>query len=100
MPPMMEAGVNYLFPMEVAAGTDVNDYRKRYPELALMGGIDKRALAHGPEAIDAELDRVWPAVRRGRYIPDLDHLVPDDVSWDNYRYYAQALKERVLATRG
>lgn len=96
VPPMMEAGVNFLWPMEVAAGTDVNDYRRRFPDLALMGGIDKRALAKGPAEIDAELDRVWPAVATGRYIPDLDHLVPDDVSWDNYLYYARALKHRVM----
>jgi Uroporphyrinogen decarboxylase (URO-D) len=96
VPPMMEAGVNYLYPMEVAAGTDVNDYRERFPELALMGGIDKRALAKGPAAIDAELDRVWPAVGTGRYIADLDHLVPDDVSWGNYLYYARELKRRVV----
>ncbi len=98
--PMMEAGVNYLWPMEVAAGCDVNDYRQRFPGMALMGGIDKRALAAGSEAIDVELDRIWPAVERGRYIPDLDHLIPDDVSWDNYRYYAAQLKERVMAMAG
>jgi hypothetical protein len=96
VPPMMAAGVNFLYPMEVAGGSDVNDYRRRYPELALMGGIDKRALARGPEAIEAELDRVWPAVRTGRYIPDLDHLVPDDVSWANYEYYCRELRRRVM----
>ncbi len=95
--PMMETGVNYLWPMEVAAGTDVNDYRARWPELALMGGIDKRALAQGPDAIDAELDRIWPAVESGRYVPDLDHLIPDDVSWSNYKHYALALHERVMS---
>ena len=96
VPPMREVGVNYLWPMEVAAGCDVNDYRARYPELALMGGIDKRALAQDPAAIDAELDRIWPAVRTGRYIPELDHGIPDDVSWSNYLHYAHALKARVL----
>jgi uroporphyrinogen decarboxylase len=93
VPCMMRAGVNYLWPFEVAAGCDVNDYRKRYPTLAMMGGIDKRALAEGPAAIDAELARVRPAVERGRYIPDLDHSIPDDVSWENFRRYAKALKE-------
>lgn len=95
VPPMIEAGVNLLFPMEVAAGCDVNEYRRHYPSLALMGGIDKRALALGPKAIDAELDRIKPALEMGRYIPDLDHLVPDDVSWDNYCYYADVLKKLV-----
>jgi uroporphyrinogen decarboxylase len=96
VPCMMEAGVNYLWPMEVAAGADVCDYRRRFPELALMGGIDKRALAVDRRAIDAELHRVWPAVESGRYIPDLDHLVPDDVSWENYHYYALELRRRVV----
>ncbi len=94
--PMREAGVNFLWPLEVAAGCDVNEFRRRWPDLGVMGGIDKRALAVGPAAIDAELDRVWPAVEAGRYIPDLDHLVPSDVSWSNYAYYADALKRRVV----
>ncbi len=97
-PPMMRAGVNFLFPFEVAAGCDVNVFQCRYPTLGMMGGIDKRALAAGPRVIDRELERVRPAVARGRYIPDLDHLVPDDVSWDNYCYYADALKRLVFNT--
>ena len=95
IPVMMDAGMNYLFPFEVAAGCDVNVMGEKYPTLAMSGGIDKRALARGPEAIDAELDRIMPAVRRGRYIPDLDHLVPDDVSWSNYCYFAEGLKKRL-----
>jgi hypothetical protein len=95
IPPMMANGVNYLLPFEVAAGCDVNGLRCRYPGLAMMGGIDKRALAQDRAAIDRELERVRPAVGSGRYIPELDHLVPDDVSWDNYCYYARRLKELV-----
>jgi len=95
VPPMMRNGVTYLWPMEVAAGTDVNDYRRRWPHLALMGGIDKRALAHGPQAIDAELARIRPAMESGRYIPELDHGIPDDVSWENFCHYAAALRRMV-----
>jgi hypothetical protein len=95
IPAMMGGGVNYLFPMEVAAGCDVNAMREKYPSLAMMGGIDKRALARGPEAIDRELERVRPAVEKGRYVPDLDHLIPDDVSWENFRHYAGRLRQLV-----
>ena len=70
-------------------------WRSKFPTLAFLGGIDKRALAIGPSAIDRELERVWPAVEKGRYIPDLDHLVPDDVSWENYCYYTEKLKRLV-----
>lgn len=96
--PMMQAGVNFLFPFEVAAGCDVNVFQAKYPTLGMMGGIDKRALAAGPKAIDLELTRIKPAVDKGRYIPDLDHCIPDDVSWDNYCYYAEALKKLVGKT--
>ena len=91
VPPMIGAGVNLLFPMEVAAGADVNHYRRKFPGLALLGGIDKRALAAGPDAIDRELERIRPALAKERYIPDLDHLVPDDVSWDNFCHFARRL---------
>jgi hypothetical protein len=73
----------------------VNAWRQAHPTLALMGGIDKRALARGPDAIEAELARVRPAVEAGRYIPTLDHLVPDNVSWENYCTYARGLKELI-----
>ena len=77
------------------AGCDVNVFRGKYPTLGMMGGIDKRALAAGAEAIDRDLERVAPAVAAGRYIPDLDHGIPDDVSYENYCYYARRLKELV-----
>jgi uroporphyrinogen decarboxylase len=94
-PAMIDTGVNLLFPLEVAAGCDVNVWREKYPSLAYMGGIDKRVLARGPAAIDHELERIRPAVEKGRYIPDLDHVIPDDVSWENYCYYVQALRKLV-----
>ncbi len=97
-PAMMEAGVNYIYPLEVAAGCDVNALREKYPTLAFMGGIDKRALAKDKAAIDREIDRVAPALAKGRYIPDLDHLIPDDVSWENYAHYVRRLKALVGKT--
>lgn len=95
IPSMMNTGVNYMWPMEVTAGCDVNVIRDKYPTLGIMGGIDKRVLAIGPEAIDKELNRIKPAIEKGRYIPDLDHNIPDNVSWKNYCYYAERLKKLV-----
>ncbi len=93
VPPMMQNGVNVLYPLEVAAGCDVNAMQTQYPTLGMLGGFDKRALAKDPAAIDTELARIAPAVRRGRYVPTPDHLIPDDVPWENYRYFAGALKD-------
>ena len=36
-------------------------------------------------------------LEKGRYIPALDHLVPDDVSWENYCHCAGKLK-RLIGT--
>lgn len=93
IPMWLDSGINTLFPFEVQCGMDVNRVRKEFGrDLRIWGGIDKRALAIGPEAIDAELERVKPLVADGGFIPHLDHGVPPDVSFANYCYYMERLK--------
>ncbi|MDP2989767.1 MAG: hypothetical protein Q8O57_04285 [Kiritimatiellota bacterium] len=55
------------------------------------GGVDKRALAKGPAAIDAELARLKPLIGTGGYIPHTDHSCPPDISFANYCYYLKQL---------
>ena len=94
LPLWIEAGINGVFPMEQAAGNDIHAYRKRFGRNLLMtGGIDKRALAAGPKAIDEELQRKIPLVLAGGYIPMLDHTIPPDVSYENFLYYWRRKKE-------
>lgn len=94
IPLWLEAGLNFLYPFEVQAGMDVLAVRKKYGrDLRTWGGIDKRALANGPSAIDAEIDRIRPLVEEGGYIPHLDHAAPPDISFSNYRYYMKRLQE-------
>ncbi|MGQ9585553.1 MAG: uroporphyrinogen decarboxylase family protein [Anaerolineae bacterium] len=89
----VEGRVDGVYPLEIAAGSHPRALRERYPNLALLGGVDKRALAAGPEAIDRELARLVPVVEQGGYIPMVDHLVPPDVSLENYRYYLERRRE-------
>ena len=92
IPVWLDAGIDTLYPFEVQCGMDVVQVRKEYGrELRLWFGIDKRALARGPAAIDAEFARVRPLMEEGGYIPDLDHSVPPDVSYANYCYYLERL---------
>lgn len=95
VPLWMEGGVNILFPWETQFGLDITEVRRKYPKLGMIGGINKFALAHGREAIDREFEKVPFMLEKGRYIPGLDHAVPPDVSWDNYRYYVDRLREMV-----
>lgn len=83
-----------LFPMEVAAGMDVVEVRKKYPTLQIIGGIDKRALAKGKRTINEELEAKIPfMLKKGGYIPHVDHSIPPDVPLENFVYYRNRLEE-------
>jgi uroporphyrinogen decarboxylase len=87
-------GMDVMSPFEVAAGCDVIRTGRQYPGLVLTGGVDKRVLAEGPKAIDAMIDRIFPAMRaRGGYIPTCDHGVPEEVSYANYLHYRKRCLE-------
>ena len=68
--------------------------RERYPGLIICGGIDKREIAKGGEAIDRELEAKLPFMfRRGGYLPSMDHHVPPEVSYDNFCYYVKKTQD-------
>lgn len=94
IPSFLEGGINGLLPLEVAAGMDVRALREAYPDLRMLGGVDKRALARGPDAIDEELERrLRGVVGQGRYLPGVDHHVPPDVSLEHFAYYLRRAQE-------
>ncbi len=91
-----EGGVNMMLPFEVQAGCDVVELRKKYPFMSMMGGIDKMEIAKGKEAIDRELARIEPLLFDTGYIPALDHLIPPEVTYENYRYFVQRLHDMIF----
>jgi hypothetical protein len=94
VPGFLEGGVTGLYPFEVQAGMDVQEIRRRFPRLQILGGIDKKELAEGPARIDAELARrLEGLIAGGGYVPMADHQVPPEVSWDDYRYYRRRVEE-------
>ena len=95
IPLFLEGGVTGLYPFEVAADMDVAKVREAFPRLQMLGGIDKRALAEGPGAIDMELSRVSSLLTGGGYIPHVDHAVGPDVSWAHFVYYRRQLNEMI-----
>lgn len=97
IPLWLEGGVNGFYPIERAAGMDPRTLREEHGrKLRLVGGIDKRAMIAGREAVDAELENVYPLMKDGGFIPWCDHLVPPDVPFDNYLYYVKRMKELSL----
>ncbi|MFC1672487.1 uroporphyrinogen decarboxylase family protein, partial [Planctomycetota bacterium] len=88
IPVWLDAGLNFLYPFEVQCGMDVLAVRREYgKELRIWGGVNKRALKEGPEAIDTEIERVRPLMEEGGFIPHLDHSCPPDISFANYTHY-------------
>jgi uroporphyrinogen decarboxylase len=87
-------GMDVMSPFEAASGCDVVQIGRQYPWLVMWGGIDKRVLAQGKDAIDRHLEYILPAMRkRGGYYPTCDHMVPAEVSLANYRHYRKRCLE-------
>ncbi len=97
LPPLwIEGGVTTIYPFEVAAGMDIVAVRKAFPGLGITGGLDKRALIKGREAIDRELESKVPfMLEQGGYIPNIDHMASPDISLENFKYYRRKLKEKI-----
>jgi uroporphyrinogen decarboxylase len=94
IPLWIEAGFNVCDPIEVAAGNDIVEFRKRFgKKIAFRQGVDKRSIAKGGKAIEDELTRLTPVVKDGGFIPGCDHGVPFDISWQNFVYYSRLLAE-------
>jgi uroporphyrinogen decarboxylase len=90
VPVWLECGVNCMFPLEVHPGSDPVKFRRMWgPRILLRGGIAKHQLAFGRKEILAELKRVEPVVEEGGFIPHGDHRIPEDVPYENYRYYVR-----------
>ena len=95
IPDFIEAGFSVLNPLEVKAGLDVEDLKKRFGgRLGLFGNIDVRKLAGSREDIEEEISRKLPIAKEGGgYLYHSDHSVPNDVSFDNYRFAMDLVKK-------
>ena len=95
IPLYLEVGVTGMYPFEAHCGMDIVKVRQQYPELQIMGGIPKAEIARGRRAIDAALKPAEEVLKTGGYIPFGDHLIPPDVSWEDFVYYRTQLNEMI-----
>jgi uroporphyrinogen decarboxylase len=95
IPLWIDAGITVMHPMEVAAGMDVVELRKQYGKrIGFFGGIDKRALAGTREQLKAEVvPKLEYCFSEGGFIPACDHGIPPDVSFENYRFYRDLVRQ-------
>ena len=91
IPLFMDAGITGMYPFEWHCGMRVEEIRRQFPRLVMMGGIPKSEIVHGPKRIDEILAPVRETLKHGGYIPYGDHFVPPDVDWKNYCYFRERL---------
>ncbi len=96
IPIWLDAGVDVVYPIERASGCDPVRYRAQHGKrLRMYGGIDKRVLRDGVprSAIEQEVAQKAGLIREGGYSPQIDHVIPPDISFDNFRYYMGLVHE-------
>lgn len=96
VPMMMRHGLNAFLPFEVQAGNSVEAFRKLYPKLGILGGLDKNALAKGKRDMNKELKRAERMMALGGYVPGFDHAIPPNVPWTNFKYFMEQLKKMIF----
>ncbi len=92
VPGLIEAGMDCLQVIEVKAGMDLLQlYRDFGDRLSFMGGLDVRVLYNNDKsAIDRELTEKIPIVKGNYgYALHSDHSIPDQVSYESYRYFVE-----------
>jgi hypothetical protein len=86
-------GVQGILPLERQAGCDIDTLQAAHPGMIFIGHFDKLTMTQGEAAMRAEFERLLPAMRRGRFLPSVDHQTPPGVSLAQYRNYRRLLDE-------
>jgi len=95
VPSWLESGFDILFPVEVGTWNASPDaLRTKYGRsLNMFGGVDKRVIPYGEEAIRQHLLTLKPAVDEGGYIPIPDHRMPPECSYSDFLTYIKVFRE-------
>ena len=89
---IVEAGFDGVSPVERNAGNDLYRIREAYPDIKMIGGVNKMELCKGETAIKRELDSLIPVIRSGGYLPSCDHQTPPGVCLEDYKLYMKMLR--------
>ena len=94
IPLWMEVGVDGTSPVEIASEQDILDYARKYPDFLFLGGLDKRKLLKGKKEVEEEvIPKARELYARGGWIPAVDHAVPANAPFENFKYMIELLKQ-------
>jgi hypothetical protein len=98
LPWLRALGVRGVLPLERQAGVDGAMLREQFPDVLLVGHFDKMTMPKGEAAMRAEFERLTPLMKRGGFIPSVDHQTPPGVSLEQYRLFLKLLVEYTAHT--
>ena len=96
---MAACGVNAMYPFEVGAGCQVSKVLQAIPNIGAIGCLEKNSCALGKDAIDEQMEIARNLIRGGRCIPGPDHMVLNNVPFENYLYFMRCLKDIIFHTK-
>ncbi|AUS98548.1 hypothetical protein CDQ84_13285 [Clostridium thermosuccinogenes] len=93
IPELIDIGIDALNPLEVKAGMNPVELKRKYgKDLVFHGGINA-VLWDDIEAISAEMEKTLPIMKEsGGYIFSSDHSIPSSVSLENFRRIIELAK--------
>jgi len=95
---VLKTGMNCLWAYETnSKEMDYRDLRREFGrDLRLIGGIDLDALRQGKDSIRREIeDKIPPLVAEGGFIPAADGRIREDVTFENYVFYRELLRNYI-----
>jgi uroporphyrinogen decarboxylase len=95
IPRFIEVGFAAIQPLEAKCGQDVRELKQQYGgRITFFGNIDVRALSGSRQDVYNEVMGKLPkAMEGGGYIFHSDHSVPPTVSFENYSYAVELIRE-------
>ena len=94
IPDIIDAGIDALHPLEVKAGIDPAEVKRKYGDALVLHGGFNALLWNDLDAIRFEIERLLPIMKQGGgYIFAADHSIPNDVSFKNMKEIIRLAKE-------
>jgi uroporphyrinogen decarboxylase len=95
IPDLIDAGLDVLQPLQVAAGMDLRDLLSQFgQQLVFFGNISAAAMNGEAEPLEAEIREKLSLGRDlGGYIYHSDHSIPPEVTFDRYRMIIRWVKQ-------
>ena len=93
VPWLNSVGIRGVLPLERQAGVDGNILREKYHDLFMIGHYNKLVMNQGEDTMRNEFERLVPIMKKGGFIPSVDHQTHPGVSLKQYRCYLKLLNE-------